>query len=227
MLFIFYYSMKNGAWKANIPKIYKYLLQDEQNFRSLQYMRQKWSEMLCVHCIEKPVGLFDQWFCMNICISFIGDCKSNCSRDKLNIYIYRYGCNIVLCYQYINAPRSNYRGHIVFVLFLYARLHNMVWWCLSVHPSGSPSIRLSVRLKLYIWLSFTVLQIKFECRQFASIFVGFMPLLELRILEVQFSALFSYMLWHIELKFFIWLSLMYYRSSLSVVTLCPAILAEI
>ena len=30
MLFIFYYRMKNGAWEANIPKIYKYLLQDEQ-----------------------------------------------------------------------------------------------------------------------------------------------------------------------------------------------------
>ena len=55
--------------------------------RSLQYMRKKWSEMLCVHCIEKPVGLFAQWFCMNICISFIGDCKSNCSRDMLKIYI--------------------------------------------------------------------------------------------------------------------------------------------
>ena len=31
-----------------------------------------------------------------------------------------------------------------------------------------------------------------------------MPLLELRILEIQFSTLFSYMLWHIELKFCIW-----------------------
>ena len=32
-----------------------------------------------------------------------------------------------------------------------------------------------------------------------------MPLLELRILEIQFSTLFSYMLWHIGLKFYIWL----------------------
>ena len=31
----------------------------------------------------------------------------------------------------------------------------------------------------------TVLQIKFECRQFVSIFVGVMPLLELRILEIH------------------------------------------
>ena len=62
-----------------------------------------------------------------------------------------------------------------------------------------------IELKFCIWLCFTVLQIKFECRQFASIFVGVMPLLELKLLEIQFSALFSYMLWHIELKFCIWL----------------------
>ena len=42
-----------------------------------------------------------------------------------------------------------------------------------------------IELKFCIWLCFTVLQIKFECRQFASIFVGVMPLLELRILEIH------------------------------------------
>ena len=58
----------------------------------------------------------------------------------------------------------------------------------------------------------------------ASIFVGVMPLLELRILEIHsFSALFSSILLHIDLKFFIWLCLMYYRSSLNVGTLCPSI----
>ena len=117
-----------------------------------------------------------------------------------------------------------------------------------------------IELKFCTWLYSNVLQIKFECRQFASIFVGVMPLLELRILEIhsfphfsltcfdilswnfaydfvllyyrsnssvvnlrqflwelcpfwnlnywkytQFSALFSYMLWHIDLKFCIWL----------------------
>ena len=62
-----------------------------------------------------------------------------------------------------------------------------------------------IELKSCIWLYFTVLQIKFECRQFPSIFVGVMPLLELKLLEIQFSALFSYMLWHIELKFCTWL----------------------
>ena len=119
-----------------------------------------------------------------------------------------------------------------------------------------------IDLKFCIWLCFTVLQIKFESCQFELIFVGVMPLLELRILEIHsfphfsltcfdilswnfaydfvflyyrssfsvvnfytpvfrrdilwygdvrpvsvrpFSALFSYMLWHIELKFCTWL----------------------
>ena len=115
-----------------------------------------------------------------------------------------------------------------------------------------------IELKFCIWLYFIWLQIKFECRQFASIFVGVMPLLELTILEIhsfplffllhsltywaktlhitlfncttdqvwvssicinfcrsyapfgtyntgntQFSAFFSYILWHIELKLYI------------------------
>ena len=116
-----------------------------------------------------------------------------------------------------------------------------------------------IELKFCIWLCFIVLQIKFESRQFVSIFVGVMPLLELKMMkytvfhifllhaltywaeilhmtlfyctsdQVQvssisvtfyrcyapfityntrntlYSALFSYMLWHIELKFYIWL----------------------
>ena len=40
-----------------------------------------------------------------------------------------------------------------------------------------------IALKFCIWLCLTVLQIKFEWNQFASIFVGVMPLLELRILK--------------------------------------------
>ena len=59
-----------------------------------------------------------------------------------------------------------------------------------------------IELKFCISLCFTVLQIKFECRQFLSIFEGVMPLLECRILKIHsFPALFSYMLWLIELKF--------------------------
>ena len=62
-----------------------------------------------------------------------------------------------------------------------------------------------IELKFCIWLYFTVLQIKFDCRQFMSIFVGVMPLWNVKWWNIQFSALFSYMLWDIELKFGIWL----------------------
>ena len=47
-----------------------------------------------------------------------------------------------------------------------------------------------VELKFCTWLCFTEIQIKFKCRQFASIFVRVMPLLELRILEIQFFRTF-------------------------------------
>ena len=85
------------------------------------------------------------------------------------------------------------RPHQVNV-FLYAGLqtwHVMVWWYMSVSSSWSPGLHPSVRLirpppifsymflhielKFGIWLSFTVLQIKFECRQFAYFFLGVMP----------------------------------------------------
>ena len=42
-----------------------------------------------------------------------------------------------------------------------------------------------IELKFCIWLCFTVLQIKFESRQFALMFVGVMSLLELRILKIH------------------------------------------
>ena len=43
----------------------------------------------------------------------------------------------------------------------------------------------------FAWLCFTVLQIKFQCCQFPSIFVGVMPLLELRILKINSFPHFS------------------------------------
>ena len=48
-----------------------------------------------------------------------------------------------------------------------------------------------IKLKFCTWLCFTVLQIKFECRQFPSISVGVMPLLELRIPKVHSFPHFS------------------------------------
>ena len=69
-------------------------------------------------------------------------------------------------------------------------------------------------------LTFTVLEIKFECRQFPSIFVGVMPLLELRILKIHsfphFSlTCFDILSWNFAYDFV----LLYYRSSSSVVNL--------
>ena len=96
----------------------------------------------------------------------------------------------------------------------------------SVRPSGSPSASFPhfsptcFELKFCIWLCFTVLQIKFECRQFASGFVGVMPLLELGILEIHSSPHFSLtcfdlLSWNFAYDFV----LLYYRSSSSVVNL--------
>ena len=74
-----------------------------------------------------------------------------------------------------------------------------------------------IELKFCIWLCFNVLQIKFECLQFPSIFVGVMPLLELRIAKIHsfphFSpTCFDILSWNFAFDFV----LMYYRSSLSV-----------
>ena len=77
-----------------------------------------------------------------------------------------------------------------------------------------------IELKFCIWLWFIVLQIKFECHQFVSMFVGVMPPLELRILEIHsfphFSlACFDILSWNFAYDFV----LSYYRSRLSVINL--------
>ena len=73
-------------------------------------------------------------------------------------------------------------------------------------------------LKFCIWLHLTVLQIKFECRQFLSIFLGVIPLLELKILEIHSFPHFSPTCYDIlSWKFAYYFPLLYYRSSLSVV----------
>ena len=106
----------------------------------------------------------------------------------------------------------------------------MVWWC----PSVRPSVRVSVRpfsalfsymlwlieLKCCTWLCSNVLQIKFECRQFASIFVGVMPLLGLKLLEIHnfphFSlTCFDILSWNFAYGFVV----LYYRSGSNVVNL--------
>ena len=62
-----------------------------------------------------------------------------------------------------------------------------------------------IELKFCIWLCFTVLQIEFECSHF---FGGVMPLLELRILEIQsiphFSlTCFDILSWNFAYEFFV------------------------
>ena len=63
----------------------------------------------------------------------------------------------------------------------------------------------NIELKFCIWFYFYVLQIQIQSCFFALISDGVMPRFELRLQEIrsfiQFSALFSYMFWHIELKF--------------------------
>ena len=77
-----------------------------------------------------------------------------------------------------------------------------------------------IELKFCIRLCFTILQIKFEFRQFASIIVGVMPLLELRILEIHSFPHFSLTPFNIlSWKFAYYFVFVYYRSSLSVVIL--------
>ena len=75
-----------------------------------------------------------------------------------------------------------------------------------------------IELKFCIWLCLTVLQIKLECRLFASIFMGVMPLLELRILEIHslphFSlTCFDILSWNFAYDFV----LLYFRSDSSFV----------
>ena len=77
-----------------------------------------------------------------------------------------------------------------------------------------------IELKFCKWLCFTVLQIKFQCHLFASIFDGVMPLLELRILKIHsfphFSLIcFNILSWNFAYDFV----LLYYRSFTSVVNL--------
>ena len=77
-----------------------------------------------------------------------------------------------------------------------------------------------IRLKFYIWLCFTVLQIKFECCQFPSFFDGVIPLSECRILKIHsfrhFSLTpFDILSWNFAYDFV----LLYYRLSLSFLNL--------
>ena len=114
-----------------------------------------------------------------------------------------------------------------------------VLWYGDVRPGLRPSVRLSVRpvsvrpfsalfsymlwhieLKFCTWLCFDVLQIKFDCRHFASVFEGVMPLCELRIKVMCSFPHFSPTCFDILSSNFAYDFISpYYRSSLSVINL--------
>ena len=79
-----------------------------------------------------------------------------------------------------------------------------------------------IKLKFCIWLFFfTVLQIKFECRQFASIFCrSYVPVLKLRTLKIRSFPHFSLTCCNIlNWNFAYYFVLLYYKSSSSFVNL--------
>ena len=91
--------------------------------------------------------------------------------------------------------------YAVFRIFL---LHALTYWAEILH----------------LTLFHSILQIKLEFRQFASIFVGVMPLLELRILEIHSFPYFSLTCFNIlNWNFACDFVLLYCRSSSSVVNL--------
>ena len=118
------------------------------------------------------------------------------------------------CKAYTNF-RFNYK--IRYIIFIRPSSDGTYYgMVMSVRPSVWVSVRpfsalfsymlWHIELKFCTWLCSNVLQIKFECRQFASSFVGVMPLLELILLEIHSFPHFSLTcLWHIELKFCTWL----------------------
>ena len=105
-------------------------------------------------------------------------------------------------YVFVNLE---YRKYTVFRTFL---LHALTYWA-----------------ECCIWLCFTVLQIKFQCHQFPSIFDGVIPLLELRILKIHsfphFSlTCFDILSWNFAYEFV----LLYYRLCFTVLQIkfeCP------
>ena len=107
---------------------------------------------------------------------------------------------VKFCGSYGPFWNLEYWKYTVFRTFL---LHALTYWA-----------------EICTWLCSNVLQIKFECRQFASSFVGVMPLLELRILEIHsfphFSlTCFDIFSWNFAYDFV----LLYFRSSSGVINL--------
>ena len=117
----------------------------------------------------------------------------------------------------------------------------MVWWFPFVRPSAWP-LRPGLRPPVFDtfllhaltnWTS-NLHMILFLCTTYqvwvpslcVNVWRSYASFVTQNIGNTPFSARFSYMLWHIELKFCIWLFLMYQRSSWSVISL-PQVLKEL
>ena len=146
------------------------------------------------------------------------------SLTRVDILSWNFAYDFVLLYYRSSLSVVNFRR----CLLELCPFWNLEYWKYTVLHIFSYTLW-HIELKFCIWLCFTALQIKFECHQFLSIFVGVMPLLEFRILEIHsfphFSlTCFDISSWNFSYNFV----LMYYRSSLSVVNfrqflleLCP------
>ena len=145
------------------------------------------------------------------------------SLTRFDILSWNFAYDFVLLYYRSSSSVVNFRQFLwelcpfwnvenwKYTVFRTLFLHALTYWAEILH------------------LTFTVLEIKFECRQFPSIFVGVMPLLEPRILEYAIFSHFSHTCvdissWNFAYDFL----LLYYRSSSSVVNfrqflleLCP------
>ena len=119
------------------------------------------------------------------------------SLTCFDILSWNFAYDFVLLYYRSSLSAVNFVGVMPLLELRILKIHNFLHFSLTM--------LWYIELKFCIWLCLTILQIKFDCRQFASIFVGVMPLWNVKWCNIQFFALFSYMLWHIELKFCMWL----------------------
>ena len=120
----------------------------------------------------------------------------NCTTDQVRVW----STSVKFCRSYAPFGTSNTGNTQFSTLFSY-----MLW---------------HIGLEFYIWLCFTVLQIKFECCQFLSIFDGVIPLPECRILKIHSFPHFSLTRFDIlSWNFAYDIVLRFYRLSLSVLNL--------
>ena len=145
------------------------------------------------------------------------------SLTRFDILSWNFAYDFILLYYRSSSSVVNFRQFLwelcpfwnvenwKYTVFRTLFLHALTYWAEILH------------------LTFTVLEIKFECRQFPSIFVGVMPLLEPRILEYAIFRTFLIQCFDISSWNFAYdFLLLYFRSSSCVVNfrqflleLCP------